>query len=289
MGIPPMRLSPWSGSAISPLSPEPNPSGKGRLVKVRGYALGTLASIAVHALALTLLALAWRADFQRRDPAAGNAPIPVWLVADKDLPPREVAPTASPLPTTRTSTLATPPASPKPDRPRPPQPVRESAPEPAPEPAVQHPTDAAPVPPAPSPGSAAQGTAIPPQLGDGMKATAALQSPPEAAREPVSAGPGGITDTRIEREYRALSRPEPAYPDQARVRGIEGYVVLEFTVTAAGTTRDLRVLEASPVDVFDAAALAAARQFRYQPRIQAGAPVDVPGVRSRIRFQIRPR
>ena len=122
-----------------------------------------------------------------------------------------------------------------------------------------------------------------------MRVTAAPQSPPKAAREPVSAGTGAITDTRIDREYRALSRPEPAYPHQARVRGIEGYVVLEFTVTAAGTTRDLRVLEASPTDVFDAAALAAARQFRYQPRIQAGAPVDVPGVRSRIRFQIRPR
>ena len=258
----------------------------------RGYALGILASVAVHALALTLLALAWRADFQRRDPAAGNAPIPVWLVADKKLPPKEVAPTASLLPPTRTPTLATPPASPKPDRPRPPQPVRESAPEPAPAPAVQHPMDAAPVPLAPSPGSAAsaaQGTVTPPPLGDGMKATAALPSPPEAAREPASAGPGDITDTPIEREYRALSRPEPAYPHQALARGIEGYVVLEFTVTAAGTTRDLRVLDASPTDVFDAAALAAARQFRYQPRIQAGVPVAVPGVRSRIRFEIRLR
>ncbi len=254
-------------------------------MKARGYALGILASVAVHALALTLLALAWRADFQRRDPAAGNAPIPVWLVADRKLPPKEVAPTTSPLPPSRTPVLATPPASPKPDRPRPPQPVRESAPEPAPEPAAQHPTDAAPVPPAP----AAQGTATPPQLWDGMRVTAALQSPPEAARQPVSAGTGAVPDTQIDREYRALSRPEPAYPHQARVRGIEGYVVLEFTVTAAGTTRDLRVLEASPTDVFDAAALAAARQFRYQPRIQAGAPVDVPGVRSRIRFQIRPR
>ena len=261
-------------------------------MKARGYALGILASVAVHALALTLLALAWRADFQRRDPAAGNTPIPVWLVADKKLPPKEVTPTASPLPPSRTPALATPPASPKPDRPRPPQPVRESAPEPAPEPAVEHPTDAAPIPPAPSTdpaAPAAQGTATPPQLDDGMRVTAAPQSPPKAAREPVSAGTGAITDTRIDREYRALSRPEPAYPHQARVRGIEGYVVLEFTVTAAGTTRDLRVLEASPTDVFDAAALAAARQFRYQPRIQAGAPVDVPGVRSRIRFQIRPR
>ena len=98
-----------------------------------------------------------------------------------------------------------------------------------------------------------------------------------------------ITAPPIEREYRALSRPKPAYPPQALARGIEGYVVLEFTVTAAGTTRDPRVLEASPADVFDAAALAAAREFRYQPRIQAGAPVDVPGVRTRIRFQIRPR
>lgn len=263
-------------------------------MKVRGYGLGIIASVAVHALALSLLALAWRADFQRRELSAGNTPIPVWLVADKNAPPKDVAPTASQLPPSLTPALATLPASPKPARQRVPEPVPESTPEPVTEPAVRQPAEATPIPPAASASEPpAQGAETPPQLRDDARApagTAAVPlSTPQATLTPVPASAEKITAPPIEREYRALSRPKPAYPPQALARGIEGYVVLEFTVTAAGTTRDPRVLEASPAHVFDAAALAAAREFRYQPRIQAGAPVEVPGVRSRIRFQIRPR
>ncbi|MFZ2209667.1 MAG: TonB family protein [Porticoccaceae bacterium] len=250
-------------------------------MKARGYGLGIIASVAVHALALSLLALAWRADFQRREPAAGNTPILVWLVADKKPAPRDVAPTAGQFPPSSAPALAAPPASPQPERQRAPEPVRESAPEPVTEPAVRHPAQTPPIPPATRvPEPPAQGEA-PPQSRDEVSTEQPSTSAP--------AGTGPMTGAPVEREYRALSRPEPAYPPQALARGIEGYVVLEFTVTAAGTTRDLRVLEASPRNVFAAAALAAAREFRYQPRIQGGAPVDVPGVRSRIRFQIRPR
>ncbi len=244
-------------------------------MKARGYGLGIIASVAVHALALSLLALAWRADFQRREPASGNTPIPVWLVADKKPAPRNVAPTPSQLPPSLTPALAAPPASPPPERQRAPEPVTETA--------VRHPAETPPIPPATRvPEPPAQGEA-PPQSRDEVS----TEPPSTPASAPAGAGP--MTGALIEREYRALSRPEPAYPPRALARGIEGYVVLEFTVTAAGTTRDLRVLEASPRNVFAAAALAAAREFRYQPRIQGGAPVDVPGVRSRIRFQIRPR
>lgn len=260
----------------------------------RGYALGAIASIAVHALALSLLALAWRADFQRREPSAGNTPIPVWLVADKNPPPADVAPTARQLPPPLAPALATPPARPKPARQRIPEPVPQSAPQPLAEPTVRHPAETAPIPPATSaPEPPARGAATPPRLRDDAGTPAGMAdaplSTPQTRPEPVPAGMEKITAPPIEREYRALSRPQPAYPPRALARGIEGYVVLEFTVTAAGTTRDPRVLEASPINIFDAAALAAAREFRYQPRIQAGAPVDVPGVRSRIRFQIRPR
>jgi protein TonB len=261
----------------------------------RGYALGILASVAVHALALTLLALAWRADFQRRDPAAGNAPIPVWLVEDKKAAPTDIVPASGQLPPPPAPELPTPEAATKPVAQHAPAPRREATSEPAPEPAARHRADVASLPlnagidpvrlpRAPTPSGPAVTTGQP-DTADAPPSTPLATPLPE----PAPADAGKTAGAPIEREYRALSRPEPAYPHQALARGIEGYVVLEFTVTAAGTTRDLRVLEASPVAVFDAAALAAARQFRYQPRIQAGAPVDVPGVRSRIRFEIRPR
>lgn len=249
-------------------------------MKVRGYALGTLASVAVHALALTLLALAWRADFQRRNLSTANTPIPVWLVEDKKAAPTDIVPASGQRvpPVTPDSPVQQ--ISAKPLRPRAPEPVRESASEPA----VQQPADTASIPPATSAASP-----DPPTQDETQPRSRDDVATGQPSPEPASTNAGKITGALIEREYRPLSRPEPAYPPQALAHGIEGYVVLEFTVTAAGTTRDVRVLDASPVDVFDAAALAAAREFRYQPRIQAGAPVDVPGVRSRIRFQIRPR
>lgn len=243
-------------------------------MKLRGYALGSLASIAVHVLALTLLALAWRADSLR---PAGNTPIPVWLVADRQAAVGSTAPKPASAP-------PAPPPEPGPPTPSAsPGPRREPAPLSAPTPDTRpNPAPAAPAP------RADQAPPVSPE------SPAPVSDGAEMGRSesPVDAGPGDDAPSqpaRIEREYRALSRPEPAYPQQALARGIEGDVILEFTVTATGTTRDLRVLDANPAGVFEAAALAAAHEFRYQPRIVAGTPVDVPGVRSRIRFQIRPR
>ena len=243
-------------------------------MRLRGYALGSLASVVVHVLALSLLALAWRADSLR---PANNTPIPVWLVADRQPAAGSSAPEPASAPPAPPSAPPRPPLNSKPESRREPAPLSAPAPETRPSPAQAAPAPSAdPAPPVP-------------------------EEPPGQARDsadagrsgsPGGAGPGADAPTQpahIEQEYRALSRPEPTYPEQARTRGIEGQVILEFTVTAAGTTRDLRVLDARPAGVFEAAALAAAREFRYRPRVVAGAPVDVPGVRSRIRFQIRPR
>ncbi|MYE13754.1 MAG: energy transducer TonB [Gammaproteobacteria bacterium] len=78
----------------------------------------------------------------------------------------------------------------------------------------------------------------------------------------------------------------PEYPRGAASRGIEGYVLLEFTVTSFGSVRDPTVVEASPPGVFDRAATAASLKFRYKPRVLNGQPVDVRGVRNLILFEL---
>ena len=79
----------------------------------------------------------------------------------------------------------------------------------------------------------------------------------------------------------------PDYPGQAIVRSIErGYVIVEFTVTKSGTTRDIRIVEAVPPGIFDKASLAAAASWKYEPRVIDAQPVDVPGVQRKITFEL---
>lgn len=87
-------------------------------------------------------------------------------------------------------------------------------------------------------------------------------------------------------EYLPIVKVQPVYPRRALSRGIEGYVIVEFTVTKQGTTKDIRVVEAKPSGVFDRAAVQAAAKFKYKPRVIDGQPIEVPGVQNQITFEI---
>ncbi|WP_027328423.1 energy transducer TonB [Marinimicrobium agarilyticum] len=83
----------------------------------------------------------------------------------------------------------------------------------------------------------------------------------------------------------------PQYPRVALTRGLEGFVTVSYTVTETGRTRNIVVLEAITKDgkatsVFDRAAIAAAEQFKYQPRVQDGTAVEVHGVKNRFVFEL---
>lgn len=56
---------------------------------------------------------------------------------------------------------------------------------------------------------------------------------------------------------------QPVYPNAALVGGIEGQVVIEFSLSAAGGVEDPRVVSAQPVGVFDQAAIDALRAWKY--------------------------
>lgn len=96
----------------------------------------------------------------------------------------------------------------------------------------------------------------------------------------------GFNLTPSDGEYLPIVKVQPVYPRRALSRGVEGYVIVEFTVTRAGTTRDLRVVESQPKGVFDKAALKAAEKFKYKPRVLDGEPIEVPGVQNKITFKI---
>lgn len=86
-------------------------------------------------------------------------------------------------------------------------------------------------------------------------------------------------------EYMPIVQVAPQYPRRASERGLEGTVLLEFTVTRQGTVENPVVVE-STSSVFDREAINAVLRFRYRPRVIDGEPVEVPGVRFRIRFEL---
>lgn len=55
----------------------------------------------------------------------------------------------------------------------------------------------------------------------------------------------------------------PTYPAAAQAQGLEGYVGVRFTVTPSGMVQDPVVTESEPALVFDDAAVAAVRQWRF--------------------------
>lgn len=87
-------------------------------------------------------------------------------------------------------------------------------------------------------------------------------------------------------EYLPIVKVRPIYPNRALSRGIEGHVIVEFTVTKQGTTKDVVVVESQPSGVFDRAAVQAAEKFKYKPRVIDGEPIEVPGVQNKITFEI---
>lgn len=87
-------------------------------------------------------------------------------------------------------------------------------------------------------------------------------------------------------EYLPIVKVSPQYPQRALQRGLEGWVLVEFTVTSAGTVKDVKVVDAEPADIFNRAAVDAAQKFKYKPRVIDGQAVEVSGVQNLIRFEM---
>ncbi len=83
----------------------------------------------------------------------------------------------------------------------------------------------------------------------------------------------------------AVIKPQPVYPSRATVQGLEGYVDVEFDVTAAGTVVNPRVIASSHA-VFEKAALDAALRFRFRARVVDGVPQPSYGLRNRFTFRM---
>ncbi len=83
-----------------------------------------------------------------------------------------------------------------------------------------------------------------------------------------------------------LVRVNPQYPISAAERGIEGWVKVRFTITAAGTVKDPTVIESKPGSIFNRAALRAIAKWKYKPKIVDGVAVERHDVLVQLTFEM---
>lgn len=100
--------------------------------------------------------------------------------------------------------------------------------------------------------------------------TAAPSSPPAAAERVPS----------FEPKLRALVQPE--YPHDALLRGIEGWVDVSLQISAAGDVIDPRVEASSRRQLFERAALAAVKKWKYEP-----PPAHLAGAAQRVTVRLK--
>lgn len=106
-----------------------------------------------------------------------------------------------------------------------------------------------------------------PAMKQGQPVAGKVRVPVEFAMdEPADAQAG-------ERPARIAATMPPAYPAAAKKQGISGNVVLLVEVDAQGKPTHVAIEQSSPAGVFDAAALDAVRQWRFEPALRQGQPV----------------
>ena len=71
-----------------------------------------------------------------------------------------------------------------------------------------------------------------------------------------------------------IVRIDPQWPREALVEGIEGYVVVEVTIGADGSVKDVRVIQSEPRRMFDRNVIRAVLKWKFKPRIINGVPVE---------------
>lgn len=113
--------------------------------------------------------------------------------------------------------------------------------------------------------------------------TPSVSAPQPAVSRPAPAVTSN--EPRISTGVVPLERVPPKYPVRAANRHIEGWVKIEFTITASGTVENAVVVEAEPTEIFDEAALKAINQWVFKEKTVNGVAVEQRAVQT-LQFKL---
>lgn len=97
---------------------------------------------------------------------------------------------------------------------------------------------------------------------------------PTAVERAMSASPGRVVSlSPAAAESSLIHRVEPEYPEAARDQQLQGAVVLAIHIGQDGAVEDVKLVSGEPL--LADAAVAAVKQWRFQPRSIDGAPAEM--------------
>jgi TonB family protein len=95
-----------------------------------------------------------------------------------------------------------------------------------------------------------------------------------------------------------IFKVQPVYPRRAQERGMEGYVIVAFTITESGTIEEPYVIEGkcrnaknrdgayNDCSMFNSATLRAAEKLKYKPTVRDGRALAMPDVPHKFTYEI---
>jgi protein TonB len=119
-----------------------------------------------------------------------------------------------------------------------------------------------------------------PAAAETQEAAAAVAEEAPAPAPPPPPEPVGET-----RDVRVVTPPAPSYPPVAVRNRQNGWVEVEFTVSASGAVENAHVTASNPSRVFDREAVRAIENARFEARLDKGQPVATT-IRRRIEFKL---
>ena len=134
----------------------------------------------------------------------------------------------------------------------------------------------------------------PPSLGAGSALAGLDFGLPQYESEDLSALGGNLlgdnkdvvmTDASVDVAPKPTIQTAIPYPVRAKAQGLEGYVLLSVLISPTGSVERVKVLEAQPAGVFEAAAEAGVKSWKFEPAQYQGQAVRV-WATQRVRFDL---
>ena len=94
-----------------------------------------------------------------------------------------------------------------------------------------------------------------------------------------------MTDSSVDVPPRPMVQSAIPYPLRAKAQGVEGYVLLSVLISPTGQVERVKVLESQPAGVFEAAAEAGVKTWKFEPAQYQGQAVRV-WATQRVRFDL---
>jgi periplasmic protein TonB len=113
-------------------------------------------------------------------------------------------------------------------------------------------------------------------------APAAAPTPPPAPVQAPAPTPPPAGESHVAELVRAV---QPDYPPDAYRSRAQGWVDVEFTVSADGTVSNAQVVGAQPTRIFNSAAINAVKRWTFKPKMENGKAVEEQ-MRRRIEFKL---